>query len=390
MIAIFSLAAGPQWLGLLTAATWLPWLVIGIPAGVIVDRSSPRTVMIIANLVTMAALATVPVAALVDRLSLPQLVLVALVTGCCIVFFRSAYPGLVATLVPPGHLESANSRLYGSQSTAEMAGPGIAGAITQLGSAALGMLAQLIGLAASTVCLVALSRVERHVIHEPGSVRRRVADGFGSVFGDPVLRNMTVAGGMANFGLTGIMTVLLLFLTAELGLPPGGAGAVLTVGMAGGIAGAAAAPALSRILGSARLLRTTQALQPVVVLVPLAGAGAAGWAVVTAAWFALAFVTVGGNVVRSSWLQRYVQPGLLARSITVSQLINYGTMPLAALVSGALGANLGLRPTMLIMVGAVLVAAIWLNSGPLRGRRALPNARTAPHRAAAAEPRPSN
>lgn len=61
LLAVTELQAGPVWMGLLTAASWLPWLVLGLPAGAWLDRSDPRRVMIIADLVAAGALASLPV-----------------------------------------------------------------------------------------------------------------------------------------------------------------------------------------------------------------------------------------------------------------------------------------------------------------------------------------
>ena len=63
LLAVVRLQAGPGWMGALTASAWLPWLVIGIPAGAWVDRHSPRRVMIAADLVAAATMFSVPVAA---------------------------------------------------------------------------------------------------------------------------------------------------------------------------------------------------------------------------------------------------------------------------------------------------------------------------------------
>ncbi len=83
LLAVTGFGAGPGWMGALTAAAWLPWLVIGLPAGAWIDRLDPRRVMITADLIAAAALVTVPIAALVGLLSLPHLVIVALAERRC-------------------------------------------------------------------------------------------------------------------------------------------------------------------------------------------------------------------------------------------------------------------------------------------------------------------
>ena len=117
-------------MGALTAAAWLPWLVIGLPAGAWVDRLPPRRVMITSDLVAAAALASVPVAWATDTLTLAELVGVALANGTCAVFFRTAYGKLIPDIVEAHHLEQANGRMFGTQSAMQVIGPGAGGLIS--------------------------------------------------------------------------------------------------------------------------------------------------------------------------------------------------------------------------------------------------------------------
>ncbi|BAK33058.1 putative major facilitator superfamily transporter [Microlunatus phosphovorus NM-1] len=153
LLAVTQLSAGPGWMGLLTAATWLPWLVIGLPAGAWMDRSDPRRIMITADLVAAAALASVPVAWWLDALGLAQLLVVALVTGTCTVFFRTGYVKLLPQIVPAGALETANARVFGTESAMQVVGPGVAGLLAQVASAAVGLVGSVLGFCVSAICL---------------------------------------------------------------------------------------------------------------------------------------------------------------------------------------------------------------------------------------------
>ena len=85
--------------------------------------------------------------------------------------------------------------------------------------------------------------------------------------------------------------------------------------------------------------------------------------------FALGLFVVAGNVIRGAWRQRYVPAAVMARVVAASQIVNYGTMPAAALTAGVLGETLGIRTTLVVMasVNAVACASILLTSlGPLR------------------------
>lgn len=99
-----------------------------------------------------------------------------------------------------------------------------------------------------------------------------------------------------------------------------------------------------------------------------------GWGLV---WLVLgdagvAAGVVAGNVINGSFRQRYCPPELLGRVTASMRVVNYGTMPLAAVLGGALATAIGLRPTMWAGTAGVLVAALVLLAGPLTRSRDLP------------------
>lgn len=91
LVALTVLDAGPFTVTLLTAAAWLPWLLIGLPAGAIVDRLAKRPVMIAADVASAVAIGSVPVAAALHHLTVTHLLVAALVLGAATVFFQSAW-----------------------------------------------------------------------------------------------------------------------------------------------------------------------------------------------------------------------------------------------------------------------------------------------------------
>jgi predicted MFS family arabinose efflux permease len=135
---------------------------------------------------------------------------------------------------------------------------------------------------------------------------------------------------------------------------------------------AVVAPALVRRLGSARALLVCKAgTVPVALLIPLAGRG---WGLVP---FVVGTVVpvagiVAGNVVSGGFFQRYVPRGLMGRVSTAMQVVNFGTIPIGALLGGLLADRLGYRPALWLLLGGLLAATGILLGGPLRGRRDLP------------------
>lgn len=376
LLAVVGFDAGPGWMGVLTAAAWLPWLVIGLPAGAWIDRLQPRRVMITSDLAAAAALASVPIAWWLDVLTLPQLSAVALANGTSAVFFRTAYGKLIPDIVEPHDLEQANGRMFGTEAAMQVAGPGIGGLMAQFLTAAGGLALDAISYLVSALCL---SRMRPTAETEPPStvaevepLRSRIRAGIAYVWHDPYLRPLTLIGGVSNFGLTGFTTLLVLFMVDDLELPPSLVGVVLMINSIGGLLGATMARRLSQRWGSGR---TSTALMlasgPTTLLLPLARPG---WAVawLVAGLFLVGLFVVAGNVVRNAWRQRYVPHHLMGRAITTSQVVNFGTMPIAAAVAGVLGENIGLRPTIALMATIYVLSCLAILWTPLGRLRDLP------------------
>ena len=377
LIAVVGYGAGPGWMGVLTASAWLPWLLIGLPAGAWVDNLPARRVMVISDLVAAVFMFSVPLAALLGVLTLGQLAVVALGNGVCTVFFRAAYPALVRQVAPAERQEQAFARLYGTESAMQVAGPGLGGFLAQAGSAVGGILIDGVSFLVSAACLSRL-RVRPDGADDAvrtGSPQRlgaRIREGVEYLRHEPLMMFLMVTGGISNFGLTGYTTLMVIFMVEDLDLSPSAVGIVVSLGSVGGFLGAAIATRVSTRLGSARALLRLQLLAgPPALLIVLAGPGwAVGWLVVGTVLVGIG--VVAQNVIRGAWRNNYVPLTMLARQMTTAQVVNFGTMPVAALAAGWLGSTMGVRETigLMALIHVLACAAFWWS--PLRGRRDMP------------------
>ena len=131
LLAVRTLHATTFQVGLLTAASTAAFLIVGLPAGVWVDRLRRRWVMMAADFGRVLALGSIPVAYALDALTMVQLIVVTLVTGILTVFFDVAYQSYLPSLVGREHLVEGNAKLTGSEQVAAVAGPSIAGGLVQ-------------------------------------------------------------------------------------------------------------------------------------------------------------------------------------------------------------------------------------------------------------------
>ncbi|KAB1907894.1 MFS transporter [Micromonospora sp. AMSO31t] len=374
LVAVAVLDATTFQVAVLTAAAWLPWLLAGLPAGAWVDRVRRRPVMIAADLASAALFASVPVAALLDLLTVGQLLVVALGAGLARVFFETADQVYLPTLLRPGQVPEGNAKLHATQTASYLVGPGLAGLIAQLAGAVTAVLLDAVSFLVSAVCLSRIRAVEPRPDRPAGSssLRREVGDGLRFVIRDPYLRVLTVFGAASNIGLSGYQAVLVVFLVRSAELPAGLVGLLIGLASVGGLLGAALATGLARRFGSARALLLAGGLTgPPALLIPLAGPGGrVGWLVLGGALVSLGVAV--GNVVKGSFRQTYTPHGLLGRVTVSMQLLNYGTIPLAALLAGALGAAWGPAGAIRVMTAWLALTPLILLAGPLRRRRDLP------------------
>jgi MFS family permease len=372
LAALTLVHAGVFAISVLTAAAWLPWLIVGLPAGAWVDRLPRRRVMMTADLVSLAGFASVPVAAAAGLLTLAQLLVVALLAGAAKVLFATAYRAFLPALLHPDDLLEGNAKLQGSDQFANVAGPGLAGLIAQLASAAGGVLADAVSFAVSAVCLSRLRVAEPRRAAPRRRLHREIGEGLAVVWHDRLLRMNATFGCLSNLLLTGYQAVEVVFLIKVVGLAPGLAGVVLALTSLGGVIGALVARRAAARVGSARAVLLGKAgVMPFGLLIPLADRGP-GLALYVLGSVVLVAGIVAGNIIWSGWVQSYYPAELLGRVSTSVQVVNYGAIPLGAALAGLTASHIGVRPTLWIMMSGLLLSAAILLAGPLRTLRDLP------------------
>ncbi|MFH7598216.1 MFS transporter [Streptomyces racemochromogenes] len=377
LVAIGTLHAAPFEAALLVTAEYLAFLLIGLPAGAWVDRMRHRTVMVAGDLVRAALLLSVPVAAGLDALTLPQLYAVAFGMSVCTVFFDVAAQSALPHLVDRDRLTGAHARLEATRSLTQAAGPGLGGALTVALTAPVALAADAVSYLLSALLL---SRVRRSdpVPQEPprpaGGLRAEISEGLRFVFGDRALRALTTASAISNLCGTLGASMLLVLLAGDLGLSPLLCAAVFTAEAVGGLLGSLLTLRVAAAFGERRAMCASVLVSGVLwllavpfyqddwrfaVAVALQGLG---WT---------AFMTF--KITSVAFRQRRCPDPLLGRMTATVRFVVWGAMPVGALVGGALGEWLGARPAMWIGAVGELLAVLPLllpQSAPLAMRRA--------------------
>lgn len=371
LIAVTLLGAGPGRVGMLTALLWAPNL-LGLFVGAWVDRRRyRRRLLIAADLTRAALLATLPLAYLAHALTLTQLYVVALGTGGAAVLFGVAYPAFFVALVPRESYLSATGLLSTSRAGSQVVGPALGGALVQVLTAPVAVLADALSFVASAVLLSRIT--DAPTVPARGPAWRQAADGITLVLRHPVLRACLGCVTTVNLCTFVGYALVVLYASRTLRLSAGTIGLAFGIGAVGAVAGAALAPWLSRRLG----LGITAALGAALFPVPLAALALAGGPVLVrvAVLAGTEFVAGVGVMlldVNLNALQADVTPDdARGRRAGAFAVVNYGSRPVGALLGGWLGTVLGLRPTLVLAGACGVLAAVWLLASPVRRVRTL-------------------
>jgi MFS family permease len=369
LTAVTVVGATATQVGLLTAAIWLPNL-LALVLGSWVDRQQrKRWVLVTADLLRAVVVLTVPVAALLGVLALPQLFVVALLLGAGATLYQSAWQPFFVTLVRRDQYVEANSLLSTTRSVSFVAGPAVGGALVQALTAPVALAVDGVSFLLSAVLLRRVEVDERAsaTTAERGSLGQRVREGLRIVLHHPYLAPALRCVTWVNAFTFMVSAVVLVFASRTLGLSAGTIGLALGIGAVGGVAGALAAAPVARRIGTGR----TIAVGALLFTLPMAALALAGGSRLSAAAVLACVEAVSGFGVmlfdvNLNAVQAVVTPDAArGRVVGAFTTINYGIRPVGAVVGGLLADLVGVRPTLVIGGVGGALAVLWLLRTPL-------------------------
>ncbi|MFI8239292.1 MFS transporter [Streptomyces sp. NPDC085866] len=374
LLAVVALKASTFQVGLLTAATTAAFALIALPAGVLVDRGSKRSIMIACNILRLLIIGSVPLAAALGTVTMAQLYVVAVAAGVCTVFFDVSYQSYVPSLIRADLQLDANGKLGTTQAFAQLGGPGLGGGLVAAFGAAGAMTADAISYAVSVFSISAIrTREEPPPARREGeTLRSRIAEGLRFVVGHKILRRVVACTGTANLfsGMTSALAMV--FLVRVLHVRPALTGLIMAGSAVGGIAGGVFAGRLAKKIGSGRIIWVSM----LVFSAPQVIAAAAwrGWGVLLFAlgWGIADFSAMVYNVAQLSYRQSVTPPELMGRMNAAVRWVVWGTLPLGGILGGVLGTLIGVRPALWLALVGAWAAGWFVFFSPLRHMRDVP------------------
>ncbi len=395
-VAITLLNAGPLEVAILNLADFLPFLLIGLLAGALVDRLPRRAVLIGGDLGRAALILTIPIAYLAGLLTLTQLIIVGFSVGVLTVFFDVAYQAYLPSLIGRKDLVEGNSKLELSRSAAGLLGPGLGGLLVEVLRAPVAMLVDAASFLVSALFLATIkdrATASELTLREtaqkgegqpqrpaPGTMRREIAEGLRFVFGHPVLRTIGAATATSNLFSSIGGAAFMLFAINELKMSPALIGTAFSLGSVGGLVASLVAGPLSRRFGVGRVIVATVALGgPFEVAVGLgsAGADAINLLLIAAAGFAMGGSGTIYNINQVSLRQAITPEAMSGRMNATMRWFVWGTMPIGSIIGGIIGETLGVRAAILIGGAGASLAFVPLLFGPVWRIKEMPTAEEA-------------
>jgi MFS family permease len=370
-VAILLLHATPFQVGLLTALEFLPFPVLGLVAGVYADRLRRRPLMIASDLGRMVALFTIPIAFSFGVLTMEQLYVVGLVVGVFNVFFGISYQSYLPALIDRADLVEGNSKIEVSRSTAQLAGPAIAGFAIQAIGAAEAILIDAASYLVSAVSIWLIKKPEPKPAPATASGRsgfwHEMWEGIQVVIHNPTLWKIAGCTATANLGSNMAFAVELIFMYRYLHFAPSVVGIVFAVGAVGGLLGAIATTAVVKRLGVGVTLLVSILGGSLLMATPLAAQTNAP-VFLSALFFFEFLIGAPYNITQVSLRQAITPDRVQGRMNATMRTIVWGTIPIGSVVGGILGTVIGVVPTIVLGGFIALLAAGWILAGPIRIR----------------------
>ncbi|WFF00017.1 MFS transporter [Micromonospora sp. WMMD964] len=372
LTALTVLDASAFEMGLITAAGYLAYLLISLPAGVVVQRVPLRGMQVALDLVRALAVASVPLAWWFDALTVTQLIAVALVVSFANVLFDVANQTFLPEIVPATQLQARNSLNSGTHAVTQLGGPSVGGLAVQVLGAVPTLFVDAVSYVISAVLLRTLParRVQRPAERPP--MVTMIREGWHYVLRHPIIGPAMWDATATNFVNGAMLALFPFYLVRELHASPLLVGLLLAADGLGTLIGAAVTTRFTHRVGTARgLIIAAFVGVPGALIIPL-GTGTAGYLAFAAGNIILAVSSVVLSVTTRTYRMIASPPELLSRVIATVKFVSWGAIPLGGLLAGILAGPLGARTTLLLFGALTVLSPIIYLSTPIRRMRDLP------------------
>ena len=376
LTAVVTLQATPKQMGFLGTAEFLPFFLISLFVGVLVDRLPRRPVLIWANIGRALLLCSIPVAAVFNTLRIEYMYFTAFCVGSLTVLFDVSYQAFLPSIAKREQLVEGNSKLQLSESIALLVGPGLAGMLVEMLTGAYTIAIDALSFIISALFIYLISTSESAQVEsiQHSNIWREIGEGLQVIFKNPLLRSIAACTSTSNLFDNMITSMYIFYLTQELGIKPSILGIILGISSGGALLGAMQVGRIVRRFGIGNTIVGSRVIKGIgVLLIPLAS----GSFPVTIGFLATAGFITGltntiYNINQVSLRQTIIPDRLQGRLNASMRFLVYGTIPIGYLLGGIFSETIGVRAVILIGAIGTLLAFLWVFFSPVRTLVMLP------------------
>jgi MFS family permease len=375
-LVVLTLHGSALQVGWLNSARWLPYLVLGLVVGALVDRRRRLPIMVVTDWAQAVLLAAIPLLWWLHVLSFPSLLVIVLVYGAASVINGAAAVALLPRLVGPQFLQRAHARADGTDAFASTAGPAFAGLLVSAVGAPLAVVVDAATYVYSAITIGRIKAVEPapRPRSTGTSLGREIVHGVRWIYRGSGLAGLAVATHGWFVGNAIIGVVLAPYALKTLGLTPFQFGLIGAAGGIGALVGATITTRVGLLLGTGRTIIVCHVITTAGVLVMVAaGVGLSEWpsvAVLGAGQLLYGLAMGMSNSHEMSYRQLITPDDLQARTNTTMRSLNRAVMVVVAPLAGSTADRWGMQPTLLIAALVFGLVSAGLAVTPFRSVRA--------------------
>jgi MFS family permease len=375
VLVLLTLHGSAADVGLLNAARWLPYLLLGLIVGAVVDRRRRKPILIGTDLARAVLLGVIPILYVVGWLNIAVLLIFVMCFGVFSLFSDAASQSFLPRVVPRRSLLAAHARTDQSDAVAQTSGPLVAGGLVTLLGAPVAVLVDAASYLFSALAVFRIRVAEPPPgTDQPRKLRAEIAEGLRWVYQHRVLGPMAI-GSHAWFLFNSMLgTVFVSFALLGLHLTAFQFGITLTAAGLAGLAGSTLSTRLGMLWGAGRTVILCDALM------------ALGWAVIAfvptsskQAWIVIAVLAAGqglyglglglSNANEMGYRQGVTPDHLQARMNATIRSANRAMIVIGAPLGGFLAVAIGYQPTLWIAIAGFVVVTVFLAASPFRNAR---------------------
>jgi len=355
-LLVLALTHSPAKAGGMAALRGLPYLLLCLPAGALVDRWDPRRVMLACDTGRALALASVPLALVFGHLGLTQLCIVTVIEGTLFVFFNQAESNCLVRVVTKEQLPSAVAQNEAVYSISGLIGPSLGGLLYGLGRG-VPFLTDAISYAVSVLALLSLKTDVRPAVRADSPaphLGREIIEGLRWLYAHHVIRFVAVLTGVLMCTCAG-WALILIVLAQKLGATPFTTGLLIGTGGIGSVAGSLLAVPLQKRFKFGPLMIGSAWVWAITWLFYAFAPNLIALGIVNALSFIVVPIYLGTQY---AYRLGQIPDHLQGRVNSVFRLIAFGSGPLGLAVTGVLLQRLGPLWTVLITFAPQLVFSV--------------------------------